>query len=64
MRIEDLPKWMHAMPVLIGVALALIGMHVFPMLGLRNVLGPIVGLPVGLMAGFAVLAIVAKSKGV
>ncbi len=63
MKIEELPKWMHAIPVLIGVALAITGMYVFPMMGLRNVLGPIIGLPVGFVIGFAILGAIAKSRG-
>ena len=62
MKIEELPKWMNVIPVLIGVALAITGMYVFPLLGMRNTLGPIIGLPVGFIIGFAVLSIVAKNK--
>ena len=48
---------------LLGVLFAVIGMKVFPALGLRNTLGPIIGLPVGAVAGFGILALYAKSKG-
>ncbi len=63
MKIEDLPKWMHVIPVLIGVGLAIAGMYIFPRFGLRNTLGPIVGLPAGMIIGFIVLSIIAKTKG-
>ncbi len=63
MRLEDLPKWTHVIPVLLGVALSIIGMYAFPAMGLRNTLGPIIGLPVGTVLGFGILAIYAKSKG-
>ena len=63
MELQDLPKWTHVIPVLLGVAFALVGMKVFPALGLRNSLGPIIGLPVGAIAGFGILALYAKSKG-
>ena len=63
MKLEDLPKWTHVIPVLLGVVLAIIGMYVFPALGLRNTLGPIIGLPVGFVAGFGILALYAKSQG-
>ena len=62
MSIQHLPQWMQAIPVLIGVALAIAGMYVFPMVGLRNVLGPIVGIPLGLIIGFGVLAVIARSR--
>ena len=62
MEIQDLPKWMNAIPVLIGVALAIAGMYLFPLIGLRNVLGPIIGLPLGTVIGFGVLQIVASSR--
>lgn len=61
--IEELPKWMHAIPVLIGVALAIIGIQFGPAMGIRGNIGPIVGLPVGVIIGFVILAIYAKSKG-
>jgi len=62
MRIQDLPVWMSAIPVLIGVALAIAGMYVFPLMGLRNVLGPIIGLPVGTVIGFGILELIARSR--
>ncbi|OGV66578.1 MAG: hypothetical protein A2498_11240 [Lentisphaerae bacterium RIFOXYC12_FULL_60_16] len=62
MRIEDLPKWMSIIPVLVGVVLTFIGIQVFPLFGLRNVLGPIIGLPVGCLIGFAIMARIAKSR--
>lgn len=62
MRIQDLPQWMNVIPVLLGVGLAIGGMYVFPLLGLRNVLGPIIGLPVGAILGFAILALIARAK--
>ena len=63
MQLQDLPKWTHVIPVLLGVALSIVGMSVFPALGLRNTLGPIVGLPVGALVGFGILALYAKSRG-
>ena len=63
MKIEELPKWMHAIPVLIGVALAIIGIQFWPAMGIRGTIGPIVELPVGVIIGFVILAIYAKSKG-
>jgi len=63
MKLEDLPKWTHIIPVLLGVALAIIGMYVFPALGLRNTLGPIIGLPVGFVVGFGILGLYARSRG-
>ena len=48
MKIEDLPKWMSLIPTLIGVGLAIAGMYVFPMYGLRNTLGPMIGLPIAM----------------
>ncbi|MFC1499272.1 hypothetical protein ACFLS1_12495 [Verrucomicrobiota bacterium] len=62
MKIEELPKWMNIIPVLIGVVLAITGMYVFPLLGMRNTLGPIIGLPVGFIIGFVILSIIAKNK--
>jgi len=62
MKLEDLPKWTHVIPVLLGVVLSIVGMQVFPALGLRNTLGPIIGLPVGAIAGFGILALYARSK--
>lgn len=63
MRVEDLPRWMNAIPTLIGVALAIIGMYTLPSFGIRNTLGPIVGLPLGLIIGVAILSGIAKSRG-
>ncbi len=62
MKLEDLPKWTHLIPVLLGVTLAIAGMYVFPMMGLRNTLGPIIGLPAGLVIGFGLLALYAKRQ--
>ncbi len=63
MELQDLPKWTHVFPVLLGVVLAIVGMKVFPALGLRNTLGPIIGLPLGAIAGFGILALYARSRG-
>ena len=63
MKIEELPKWMHAIPILIGVTLSIIGIQFGPAMGVRGTIGPIVGLPVGVIIGFVILAIYAKSKG-
>ena len=60
MRVEQLPKWMHVIPSLIGVALAILGMYTLPEIGIRNTWGPIIGLPLGLIVGVGVLAIIAK----
>jgi len=62
MKIEDLPKWMSLIPTLIGVGLAITGMYVFPMYGLRNTLGPIIGLPIGMVVGVSVLALIARRR--
>ncbi len=62
MKIEDLPKWMNIIPVLIGVTLAISGMYIFPIFGLRNTLGPIIGLPLGMIIGVIVLSIIAKTR--
>lgn len=62
MKLEELPKWTQGIPVLLGVAFSLVGMQVFPAMGLRPVLGPIVGLPMGVVIGFGGLAIYAASK--
>lgn len=64
MKLEDLPKWTHVIPVLLGVALSIIGMYAFPAIGLRNTLGPILGLPTGFVLGFCVLAIYARTQSV
>ena len=62
MDIQDLPKWMTLIPTLIGVALAIAGMYVLPMYGIRNTFGPIIGLPVGMIVGVALLALIAKRR--
>ncbi len=62
MKIENLPKWMNVIPTLIGVVLAIAGMYIFPMYGIRNTFGPIIGLPVGLIIGVAVLAFIASRR--
>ena len=62
MDIQDLPKWMTLIPTLIGVALAIAGMYVLPMYGIRNTFGPIIGLPVGMVVGVALLARIAKRR--
>ena len=54
---------MHAIHVLIGVTLSIIGIQFGPAMGVRGTIGPIVGLPVGVIIGFVILAIYAKSKG-
>ena len=63
MNIKDLPKWMNVIPTFIGVALAIIGMYVLPLFGIRNTWGPIIGLPLGLIIGVAILANIAKNRG-
>ena len=63
MKIGDLPKWMQVIPVLMGVTLAIIGMQIAPVMGLRGSLGPIVRLPVGVISGFSLLAIYDNTKG-
>ena len=60
--ITGLPKWTNVIPTLIGVALAISGMYVLPLLGIRNVWGPILGLPIGLIIGVAILSTVAKRR--
>lgn len=53
---------MNVMPTLIGVALAIIGMYALPQFGIRNTWGPILGLPIGLIIGVAILSNIAKSR--
>jgi hypothetical protein len=60
MPLEHLPKWMNAIPTLIGVALAIIGMYWLPSVGIRNTWGPIIGLPLGMIIGIAILAGIAR----
>ena len=60
MKVEELPKWTHVFPVLLGVGIGITGMYAFPLVGLRNTLGPILGLPTGFILGFVLLAIVAR----
>ena len=62
MNIQDLPKWMNVIPTLIGVMLSIGGMYILPMYGLRNTLGPIIGLPVGMVIGVAILAFLASRR--
>ncbi|MCP4650093.1 MAG: hypothetical protein GY853_08470 [PVC group bacterium] len=62
MKLEDLPKWTHIFPVLLGVGLSIAGMYLFPKIGIRNTFGPILGLPAGAIIGFIILAVIAKSK--
>ena len=62
MKIEELPRWMNAIPSLIGVALAIAGMFICPLYGVRNTFGPIIGLPVGLVIGVGVLAHIASKR--
>ena len=62
MKIEDLPKWTMVIPTLTGVTLAIAGMYILPTYGIRNTLGPIIGLPVGMVIGVAVLALVARKR--
>jgi hypothetical protein len=62
MDIQDLPRWSQAIPVLIGVVMALVGMQIFPFLGMRPALGPILGLPVGFLIGFVALGIWSRTR--
>lgn len=62
MKVQDLPLWMNFIPTLIGVTLAISGMYILPMYGVRNTFGPIIGLPVGTVIGVAVLAFVASRR--
>ena len=62
MKVEDLPKWMSIIPTLIGVLLAIIGIYTFPLFGIRSTWGPIIGLPLGLIIGVAILALIAKNR--
>ena len=59
MRIEQLPKWMHAIPTFIGVVPATLGIYTLPHFGIRNTWGPIIGLPLGLVIGVGVLGFIA-----
>lgn len=62
MDIKDLPKWMNVIPTLVGVALAIIGMYWLPTLGIRNIWGPILGLPLGMVIGAAILSGIARKR--
>ena len=62
MKIEELPKWMSIIPTLIGVALAIAGIYVLPHYGIRNIWGPIIGLPLGMIIGMGVMAMIARSR--
>ena len=62
MHINELPKWMRIIPTLLGVALAFAGMYALPSYGIRNTWGPIVGLPLGFVAGLAALSAVASRR--
>ena len=54
---------MDACDTRIGVTLSIIGIQFGPAMGIRGTIGPIIGLPVGVIIGFVILAIYAKSKG-
>ena len=60
--IENLPKWYNVIPALVGVALAVIGMYALPQFGIRNTWGPIIGLPLCMVIGVAILARIAKDR--
>lgn len=62
MKLQELPPWTQGIPVVLGVGFSLIGMQIFPGMGLRPVLGPIIGLPMGVVLGFGSLAIYAASR--
>lgn len=62
MEFKDMPKWMNIIPVGLGVALAIAGMYLLPLVGIRNIFGPIIGLPVGYAIGFAILFVILKSR--
>lgn len=62
MNFEGLPKWMNLIPSLVGVVLAIIGMYVLPQIGIRNTWGPIIGLPLGMIIGVAILANIARAR--
>ena len=62
MNIKDLPKWMNVIPSLIGVALAIIGIYLLPQYGIRNTWGPIIGFPLGMIIGVAILSYIASVR--
>lgn len=62
MDIQNLPKWMNVIPTLVGVVLAIIGMYWLPTFGIRNTWGPILGLPLGMIIGVAILSGIAKKR--
>ena len=62
MDIRDLAKWTNVIPTLIGVVLAIIGMYALPQFGIRNTWGPILGLPIGMIIGVAILSSIAKNR--
>jgi len=62
--IQDPPRWSQAIPVLFGVAMALVGMRISPMVGVQPVLGPMLGLPVGFLVGFVALGIWFRGRSV
>ncbi len=53
---------MNVIPALIGVALAISGMYALPHFGIRNIWGPILGIPFGLVVGVAILSGIAKTR--
>lgn len=61
MEINGIRKWMNLIPTLIGVTLSIVGMYALPRYGIRNTWGPILGLPLGMIIGAAILARMAKT---
>ncbi len=62
MRLKELPGWMNVIPTLIGVAVAVVGIYALPQFGIRNTWGPIIGLPLGMLIGVAILAKLAGKR--
>ena len=61
MRVKDLPPAMHTIPVLIGIALSVAGRYLLPHINISWKLGPIIGLPVGILIGLGLLALIAAA---
>ena len=62
MEMKDMPKWMNLIPIGLGVGLSILGMYGLPLVGIRNVFGPMIGLPLGTVIGFGMVHLWIKDK--
>jgi len=62
MKLKDMPMWMNIIPVGLGCVLAIAGMYLLPLAGIRNIFGPIIGLPVGYVIGFGICWLMIRNK--